>query len=121
MALKFSLSNLRTTILHAKKIWFLVARNDNSSTVFFVRLILIYGSVIMESSSQSGSMGSIPSKGRSPLQPLAGPSAILHGSEPISALTHALLYCCSLNGFRQWRSHADRALVLNYEHPTSLF
>ena len=48
------------------------------------------------------------------------PLAILRGTEPVSALTRALLYCCVLYkkkilGFCQWRSRADR--VVN--HPTS--
>ena len=43
---------------------------------------------------------------------LCSPSTILRGTEPVSALTHALLYCCSLSlslsqaflGFSQWPS-----------------
>ena len=53
---------------------------------------------------------------------LCRPSAILRGTEHVSALTCALLYCCSLSiifllasGFCQWRSQAraDRVLTLN--------
>ena len=43
---------------------------------------------------------------------------ILRGTEPVSALTRALLYCCALYnffflGFRQWQSRADRVVNLN--------
>ena len=49
--------------------------------------------------------------------PQAGPLAILCGTEPVSGLTPALLYCCALYnffflGFCQWRSCLDRVLTL---------
>ena len=48
-------------------------------------------------------------------------SAILRGTEPVSALTHMLfMLLCSLIvysffflGFRQWQSRADRVVNLN--------
>ena len=48
------------------------------------------------------------------------PLAILHGTEPVSTLTCALLYCCSLYiflsfldfKFHQWRSRADKVVNL---------
>ena len=54
------------------------------------------------------------------------PLAILRGTEPISTLTRALLYCCALCdfvflGFRQWRSRADRFLTLNMNIRLPLF
>ena len=49
---------------------------------------------------------------------LCSASAILRGTEPVSALTRALVYCCTLQnflllGFCQWRSRADRVVNLN--------
>ena len=51
--------------------------------------------------------------------------AILRGTEPVSAPTRALLYCCALYnfflGFRSWRSRADRILFLNINIRLPLF
>ena len=57
---------------------------------------------------------------------MCSPAAILRGTEPVSALTSALLYCCALYnfvflGFRQWRSCADRVLTLNMNIQLPLF
>ena len=50
----------------------------------------------------------------------------LSPSVTVSALTRALLYCCTLYisfflGFRQWRSRVDRVLTLNMNIRLQLF
>ena len=56
---------------------------------FFVKLIQIYGSVANASRSDKGDMGSIPGGWH------WVSLAIVGGIEPVSALTCALLYCCT--------------------------
>ena len=57
---------------------------------------------------------------------LCSASAILRGTEPVSALTRALVYCCTLQnflllGFCQWRSRADRVVNLSMTIRLQLF
>ena len=54
------------------------------------------------------------------------PSVILRGTEPVTALKRALLYCFALYnfvflGFRQWWSRADKVLTLNMNIRLPLF
>ena len=115
LAVILNLSNPRKTILHATK-KFQVARYesyDESYTVYFRRSFRTHGSVVKAVCSELGDLGSILGGAETPCSPLA----ILCGTEPVSALTRARLYCCifyncSFLGFRQWRSRADRFVNL---------
>ena len=93
----------------------------------------IYGSVFKMSCIELGDMGSILDgcchRAETPCLPLA----ISRGTEPVSALRHALLYCCTLYntiqylyiyiylGFRHFQSSTDRVLTLNMNIQVPLF
>ena len=90
-------------------------------------MVLNYDSVVKVSSSKSGYLGSTLAEDA---ETLCIPSAILYGTEPVSALTHTRLYCCSLSTFffldfvnHEWQSHADslRVLTLNMNIRLLLF
>ena len=100
LALIFNLSNLRTTVLHSKK-RLPVAKHVKLYNMFSWRLTRTHGLVIKVSWSESGCSGSIPLGAET----FCCPSAILHGTEPVSALTSALLHCCTLSiSFLSWIS-----------------
>ena len=130
LALIFNLSNQGTTILSCTQ---KDAKTDDWLTVFFVQLMPIYGSVFKMSCIELGDMGSILDgcchRAETPCLPLA----ISRGTEPVSALRHALLYCCTLYntiqylyiyiylGFRHFQSSTDRVLTLNMNIQVPLF
>ena len=68
--------------------------------------------------SESGDMGQL-SQGAETLSVSLSLFVILRGTEPVSALKWALLYCCALYIFSlefcQWRSHTDRLWVLTLD------
>ena len=67
-----------------------MAKYDESYTIFFEQLKRTNGSVVKVSCSESGDMGSSPEE-------LCRAQAILHGTEPVSALRRALfIFLCSL-------------------------
>ena len=85
----FNLSNPRTTILHAQN---KVARCNESYTIFFERSIRNHGSVLRRVAVSRVIW--VPSRFPLGAATLCSPSAILRDAEPVSAQTHALLYCC---------------------------
>ena len=86
LALIFNLNNLRMTILHAKKL-LLVAKHYKQYTVFFCKLTRNDGLVVKMSCSESGGTGLSLALCWTSLQCLG----LLLGTEPVSALTRALL------------------------------
>ena len=120
LALIFNLSNPRTTILHAKK-QIQVARNNKSCTVFSAE----WYEPIAHWLRQLARSKTTWVQFQQDAETLCSPSAILHGTEPVSALTRVLLYC-GLSylfnlGFCQWQSRADRVLTLNMNIQFPLF
>ena len=89
MTAKFVFRNPRK--IQQAKNRFEVARYDNSYPVVFGKLILIYGLVVKARSSELGDRSLIPTKAST----LCRPSAILRGTEPVSALTRTLLLLLS--------------------------
>ena len=117
---KFNFSNSTTTILHSKN-RFKVVICDESCTVFFQ---WIYTNLWISVKRGTVSLAILVRFPQGPHH-FCHPSAILCGTEPVSALTLVLLYCCTLYnfflGFRQWRSCADRILTLNMHILSPLF
>ena len=73
-----------------------MVKYDKSYTVFLEELIRTKGLVVKIGCRESGDMGSIPGECCNPLPP----SAILRGTEPVSALialTRALFYIAALS------------------------
>ena len=124
LALIFYLSNPRMTILHAEN-RFKVAKHPWLYTVFFCKLIWTHGLVVKVSSKAThGLEVKVSSKAwrvwwhvfdstreslvrwvwfKQGAESLCSPSAIFHGTEPVSVLTH-LLYIALFMYFCFWIS-----------------
>ena len=90
LALIFNLSNPRTTIQHAKT-WFKVARCDQSSTVYFSWLKRTRGSDVALWLRRFAASREIWVRFSPGAEPLYSPLAVLRDTEPVSALTGALI------------------------------
>ena len=96
--------------LHAKH-WFKVAICDESCTFFSAKSLRTHGLVVKVSRSESGDVVVVKAsrsesgddvtwiRFRQGTETLCSPSAILLGTEPVSALTRAHSYCCTLFSF----------------------
>ena len=71
------------------KNWFRVARYDESYTLVIDRSIQAHVLVVKVDRIKSGTLVRFLRGAKT----LCSPSAILRGTKPVSALTHALLYC----------------------------
>ena len=86
LALIFNL-NIRVRQSWTQKNRFQMANYDESYAVFFNQSIRTNGLVVKVSSSEFGDLGSIP---EGSAETLCRASAILHSTEPVSALTRVL-------------------------------
>ena len=108
----FNLSNPRMTSLHAKK-QFQVARNDDSCTVIFIKMIRMYDSLVEASHSKSDDLGSIPAGCLNHLPPI-GHFAWHWTRKCTDTRAFILLRALFLLlGFRQRRFRANRVVNLN--------
>ena len=111
LALTFNLNIPKMKTLHAKidlKERFKVARYHKTYTIFINRSTWTYSSVVKGSSREWKNGFN-----------LCRPFAILHGTEPVSALIGAAYYCCALCysfclEFHQSQCHADRVQLLTW-------
>ena len=97
LTLIFTLSNLRTTILHAKK-RLQVVKHFKKNSCFFFRLILTHALAVKESRVSEAAWDQFLHWAET----ISCPSAILHGTEPVSALTCAFFTWHSLWYFHTW-------------------
>ena len=106
LALMFNSSSQRMKILH-KKNGFNIAMCNKSSTVFSIDQYELMAQWLR----QVALSWETWVRFQQSAETLCNPSAILCSTEPVSALTLEILYCCSLCffplRFYQWRSRTD--------------